>query len=60
MTLIMGLGETVCDEFTDITPFVQSSTLNGHVMYSCGITVRDRLTLDFYSSCFCLLTMRCI
>jgi len=29
----------VCDEFTDITSRVQSGTLNGNVMYSCGVTV---------------------
>lgn len=50
MTLILGLGETVCDEFTDITSRVQSGTLNGNVMYSCGVTVRDRLTAEFHSS----------
>jgi len=29
----------VCDEFTDITSRVQSGTLNGNLMYSCGVTV---------------------
>jgi hypothetical protein len=50
MTLIMGLGKIVCDEFTDITSRVQSGTLNGNLMYSCGVTVRDRLTAEFHSS----------
>jgi hypothetical protein len=49
MTLIMGFGGTVCDEFTDITSRVQSGTLNGNLMYSCGITVRDHLTAELHS-----------
>lgn len=49
MTLTMGFGGTVCDEFTDISSRVQSGTLNGNLMYSCGITVCDHLTAEFHS-----------
>lgn len=37
----------MCDEFTDISSRVQSGTLNGNLMYSCGVTVSG--TAESYS-----------